>query len=54
MPLTCDIGSTLQVDLLTPQSESVSVSHLMILASFAFFRTRSCTVPAAGGGGMRA
>ena len=47
MPLTCDIGSTLQVDLITPQRESVSISHPMILASFASFRTRSCTVPAA-------
>ena len=50
MLLMCDIGSTLQVDLITPRRESMSVNYLIILALFASFRTRSYIVPAAGGG----
>ena len=48
MPLMCDIGSTFQVDLISPQRESVRISQPIILVLFASFRTRSCTVPAAG------
>ena len=49
MLLKYDMDSSLQVVLITPQSEFVSVSHLIIMVLFVSLRTGSCTIPVAGG-----